>query len=42
MGHLANKVALIVGGASSIGRAIANRFSQEGADVFITGRHETE
>ena len=42
MGRLTNKVALIIGGATGIGLAIANRFSQEGAEVFVTGRHETE
>src|SRR4051812_8557928 len=42
MDRLTNKVALVIGGASGIGLAIANRFSQEGAEVFVTGRRETE
>ncbi len=32
---LANKVALITGSSQGIGRAIAERFAQEGADVVI-------
>src|SRR3954451_22741797 len=42
MDRLTNKVALVIGGASGIGLAIANRFSQEGAEVFVTGRREPE
>ena len=42
MDRLKNKAALVIGGASGIGLAIARRFSQEGAEVFVTGRREAE
>jgi 3-oxoacyl-ACP reductase-like protein len=38
MSRLKDKVAVISGGTSDIGLAIAGRFVQEGAHVFIFGR----
>ena len=42
MGQLDNKVALVTGGTSGIGRATARRFVDEGAFVFVTGRRQAE
>jgi NAD(P)-dependent dehydrogenase (short-subunit alcohol dehydrogenase family) len=38
MSRLEDKVAVISGGTSGIGLAIAKRFVKEGAHVFILGR----
>lgn len=42
MNRMANKVALVVGGAKGIGLAIATRLAAEGAKVFITGRAQDQ
>jgi NAD(P)-dependent dehydrogenase (short-subunit alcohol dehydrogenase family) len=41
-GRLEEKVAVVTGGSAGIGLGAANRFAQEGARVFITGRDEAQ
>lgn len=38
---LENKVAVVYGGAGSIGSAVARKFADEGAQVFLAGRTES-
>lgn len=42
MSKLNGKIAVVTGGGTGIGRAIALRFAQESAFVFIAGRREAE
>lgn len=40
MGQLDDKIALVTGGSSGIGLAIAQRLADEGAQVYLTGRRK--
>lgn len=42
MGQMNGKTALVTGASSGIGRAIAKRFADDGARVYLTGRREAE
>ncbi|NPD66570.1 SDR family oxidoreductase [Lichenicola cladoniae] len=42
MANMTNKVALVIGGASGIGLAIASRLASEGALVSLTGRRQAD
>ena len=42
MSRLQGKIAVVTGGSSGIGLATAQRFVQEGAHVYITGRRQAE
>src|SRR5262249_11278318 len=42
MSKVKGKVAVITGGSSGIGLATAQRFANEGAHVYITGRRQAE
>ncbi len=42
MARLSRKTALVTGGNSGIGLAVARRFAIEGASVFITGRRQAQ
>ena len=42
MAKLKDRIAVTTGGSSGIGLAVAQRFEEEGAYVFITGRRQAE
>ena len=42
MRRLEGKLAVITGGSGSLGLAMAQRFTKEGAFVYITGRRQNE
>ncbi|MFN8027311.1 MAG: SDR family oxidoreductase [Acidimicrobiia bacterium] len=42
MGQLEGKIAVVTGGGRGIGRAIAKRYAEEGADVVISSRTQSD
>lgn len=42
MGKLDGKIAIVTGGSAGIGLATAQRFAEEGALVYLTGRRQAE
>ena len=42
MALLKDKTAVITGGSAGVGLAVAKRFAEEGAYVFINGRNQAE
>jgi NAD(P)-dependent dehydrogenase (short-subunit alcohol dehydrogenase family) len=42
MGQLDGKIAVVTGGGRGIGRAIAKRFAEEGADIVISSRTQSD
>jgi len=42
MGQLDGKIAVVTGGGRGIGRAIAQRFAEEGADIVISSRTQSD
>ena len=41
-GKLEGQIAVVTGGSTGIGLAVAKRFAKEGVGVFVTGRRKAE